>query len=116
LVCKIVALREGMSGGHNCSIPDTGDRHYHPYGGSPRAVRMRLGITPGDVPQSSQLNSLTFSPAPAEITPTEDESREGAKAGSADEGDLSQPEVPDSDSLFGDPELPTLLQILHGEA
>ncbi|TEB18702.1 hypothetical protein FA13DRAFT_1803135 [Coprinellus micaceus] len=120
LVCKTVALRQAMSGGHNCSIADGGDKRYHPYGGSYRGLTAHVESIPGDVPQSSQLRSLSPSPTPTEIIPeTEDETGEGLMGGpSGNEDPLS-----DSESLFNEvppldrePELPTLMQILRGEA
>lgn len=115
-----------MSGGHNCSIPITGDGRYHPYGGSPRQLRARLGPSPGDIPESGQLHSRYASLASTEIIPeTEDasDSAEGTKDGSAEEGDVGQSDASGSDSLFSDgpsldsdPDLPTLLQILRAEA
>ena len=124
LVCKAVGLRQGMSSSHNCSIADAGNRRCHPYGGSPRGLRARLGTILGDAPQSSQLHYVRSSPTPTEIVPeTEDESEEVLKDGFPDDGDLSQSDTSDSDSLFSDgppldsdPELPTVLQILRGEA
>ena len=74
---------------------------------------MRIGSIPGDAPQSSPLRSLRSSPAPTDIFP---ETEYGTQRDTASGDDGPASDDSEFESLDSDPELPTLLQILRGEA